>query len=68
MKSGYPFVFGLANDELGYIIPKAEWDNQPPWLKNKKDRWYGEVNSAGEEVAGVVTRALVKLMEENAER
>jgi len=63
MKSGYPFVFGLANDELGYIIPKAEWDNQPPWLKNKKDRWYGEVNSAGEEVAGAVTRALVDLME-----
>jgi len=68
MKSGYPFVFGLANDELGYIIPKAEWDNQPPWLKNKKDRWYGEVNSAGEEMAGAVTRALVTLMEENAER
>lgn len=63
MKSGYPFVFGLANDELGYIIPKAEWDNQPPWLKNKKDRWYGEVNSAGEEVAGTVTRALVTLMD-----
>ena len=62
MKSGYPFVFGLANDELGYIIPKAEWDNQPPWLTNKKDRWYGEVNSAGEEVAGTVTRALVALM------
>jgi len=63
MKSGYPFVFGLANDELGYIIPKAEWDNQPPWLQNKKDRWYGEINSAGEDVAGTVTRALVRLMD-----
>jgi len=65
MHSRYQFVFGLANDELGYIIPKAEWDNQPPWLLNKKDRWYGEVNSAGEEVAGAVTRALVRLMEES---
>jgi hypothetical protein len=53
-----------ANDELGYIIPKAEWDSQAPWLQNKKDRWYGEVNSAGEEVAGAVTRALVRLMEQ----
>jgi hypothetical protein len=64
LHSRYQFIFGLANDELGYIIPKAEWDNQPPWLLNKKDRWYGEVNSAGEEVAGAVTRALVRLMEQ----
>ena len=63
LRSRYQFVFGLANDELGYIIPKAEWDNEPPWLQNRKDRWYGEVNSAGEEVAGAVTRALVRLME-----
>jgi len=64
LHSRYQFVFGLANDELGYIIPKAEWDNQPPWLQNKKDRWYGEVNSAGEEVAGAVTGVLVRLMEQ----
>jgi hypothetical protein len=64
LHSRYQFVFGLANDELGYIIPKDEWDNQAPWLHNKKDHWYGEVNSAGEEVAGAVTGALVRLMEQ----
>ena len=64
LRSRYQFIFGLANDELGYIIPKAEWDNEPPWLKNKKDRWYGEVNSAGPDVAGAVTRALVGLIEQ----
>ena len=64
LHSRYQFIFGLANDEVGYIIPKAEWDNRPPWLQFKKDRWYGEINSAGEEVAGAVTRALVRLMEE----
>ena len=52
MKSKYQFIFGLANDELGYIIPKAEFDDQPPWLRNKKDRWYGEVNSTGPDIAG----------------
>ena len=57
------FVFGLANDEIGYIIPKAEWDNEPPWLQLHKERWYGEVNSAGPEGAGRITRALVRLME-----
>jgi len=64
LKSRCQFIFGVANDELGYIIPKAEWDEEPPWLKNAKECWYGEVNSAGPDIAGAVTRALVGLIEE----
>ncbi len=63
LASRYQFIFGLANDELGYIIPKAEYDDQPPWLLNRKERWYGEINSAGPDVAGVVTNALVGLID-----
>lgn len=63
LKSRYQFVFGLANDELGYIIPKTQWDDQPPWLKNAPGRWYGEINSAGPEIAGAVMRSLVDLIE-----
>jgi len=63
LKSRYQFIFGLANDELGYIIPKAEWDDEPPWLKGRKERWYGEVNSAGPDIAGAVTKAIVELAE-----
>jgi hypothetical protein len=63
LKSKYQFIFGLANDELGYIIPKAEWDDLPPWLKNKKDRWYGEINSCGPDIADAVIRALVALID-----
>jgi hypothetical protein len=62
LKSRFQFIFGLANDELGYIIPKCEWDDQPPWLQNRKERWYGEINSTGPEAAGTVTRALVELI------
>jgi hypothetical protein len=65
LKSKYQFIFGLANDEIGYIIPKAEWDSQPPWLENRPHRWYGEINSIGPDAAGVVTQALVKLTEGN---
>ncbi len=64
LHSRYQFIFGLANDEIGYIIPKAEWDNKPPWLQLHKERWYGEVNSAGPEGAGRITQALVGLMEQ----
>jgi Neutral/alkaline non-lysosomal ceramidase, N-terminal len=64
LKSRYQFIFGLANDEIGYLVPKAEWDNKAPWLLNKPHRWYGEVNSVGPDAAGVVTKSLVKLIEE----
>ncbi|MCL5005876.1 MAG: neutral/alkaline non-lysosomal ceramidase N-terminal domain-containing protein [Acidobacteria bacterium] len=64
LKSQYQFIFGLANDEIGYIIPRAEWDNRPPWLKNRSHRWYGEINSVGPDAAGMVTGALVKLIDE----
>jgi hypothetical protein len=64
LKSKYQFILGLGNDELGYLIPKAEWDDQPPWLLNKPERWYGEINSAGPDVAGAVLQALVALIEQ----
>jgi hypothetical protein len=64
LKSRYQFIFGLANDEIGYIIPRAEWDSTSPWLLGRPHRWYGEINSVGPDAAGVVTHALVKLIEE----
>ncbi|MCC6144278.1 MAG: hypothetical protein IT368_10775 [Candidatus Hydrogenedentes bacterium] len=44
------FVVGLANDEIGYIIPKSQWDAEAPYVYNNKDQ-YGEENSPGPDVA-----------------
>lgn len=57
------FVFGLANDELGYIIPKSEWDEKPPHLYGSKGV-YGEVNSCGPETAPLLHSALAELCRE----
>lgn len=65
LRTKYQFIIGLANDELGYLIPKAEWDERPPWLQNSPQPYYGEINSVGPEAAGVVLRALGILVEEN---
>ena len=54
MPGKYKFVFGLANDELGYIIPKSQWDNKEPWLYNREKETYGEVNSLGPETAPIL--------------
>jgi hypothetical protein len=62
LKSRYQFILGLGNDELGYLIPRAEWDDQPPWLLNRPQRWYGEINSVGPDTGGLVLRGLVRLV------
>lgn len=55
------FVFGLANDEIGYIIPKSEWDGKKPYLYGAKKKPYGEINSCGPEVGPVIHRAFREL-------
>lgn len=64
LKTGAKFVFvvGLANDEIGYIIPQCEWDEQPPWLNNAPQRPYGEVNSVGWKAARIVNEGIVNLL------
>jgi hypothetical protein len=57
------FVFGLANDEIGYIIPKSEWDRQPPHLYGESKAPYGEINSLGPETAHLLHSALRELIQ-----
>lgn len=56
-------VFGLANDEIGYIIPKSQWDTEPPFIYNNEAQ-YGEENSGGPEVAGTFHRCAMALLTE----
>ena len=57
------FVFGLANDELGYIIPKSQWDTRPPFLYGADRAPYGEINSVGPETAFLLHGAFRELLE-----
>jgi len=54
----FKMLIGLAGDEIGYIIPKAEWDEKPPYLQNAKKAWYGEENSVGPDAAACIAAAL----------
>ena len=58
------FVFGLANDELGYLIPKSEWDHDPPFLYGADHAPYGEMNSVGCDAAGTIRQALKALCQD----
>jgi len=51
-------LFGLANDEIGYIIPRRQWDSAPPFAYGRKVSQYGEINSCSPEVAPIIMQAL----------
>jgi hypothetical protein len=47
-------LVGLGNDELGYFVPKRQWDEKPPFAYGRKTAQYGEVNSVGPDTAAVI--------------
>ena len=61
LRAPFRIVLGLANDEIGYIIPKTQWDTQPPFTFGAKKAWYGEINSPGPDTATVLLNALRRL-------
>jgi hypothetical protein len=55
-------MIGLANDEIGYIIPKRQWDEKPPFAYKRKAAQYGEINSLGPETAPILCKAFAELV------
>jgi len=68
MTGRYKLVIGLADDEIGYIIPMCEWDDEPPWLNNSEEPTYGEINSLGYDTASVICESLKELLEEPSQQ
>ncbi len=62
MRGPHRMLIGLANDELGYIIPKRQWDEKPPYCYGRKDKQYGEINSLGPETAPLLCTAFRDLV------
>ncbi|HTN76786.1 MAG TPA: hypothetical protein VL096_16115 [Pirellulaceae bacterium] len=57
-------LIGLANDEIGYIIPKRQWDSVAPFAYQRKTGQYGEINSCGPDVAPLIMSALQRRIAE----
>jgi hypothetical protein len=63
MKAPYRMLIGLANDEIGYIIPKRQWDEKAPFCYGRKQSQYGEVNSLGPDTAPILCATFKELVE-----
>ena len=59
IKDKYKFYIGLSNDEIGYMVPKSEWDTGKPYLYNDDSDTYGEENSLGPDTAPIMYKELV---------
>jgi len=64
LRGPYRMIIGLANDEIGYIIPKRQWDEKPPFCYGRKSAQYGESNSVGPEAAPILCKAFKELVAE----
>jgi hypothetical protein len=62
MSGRYRFVLGLCNDELGYIIPRSEWDLDPPFAYGLAEAQYGEMNSTGPDTAPTLLDAFREIL------
>jgi len=58
-------MVNLANDAIGYIIPKSEWDDSAPWIYGEEEETYGEVVSLGSETAPAIHSAVVEVVKDH---
>ncbi len=62
LRSPARMFVGLADDEIGYVIPRSEWDAQPPFAYGLRSAPYGEVNSVGDRAAPILAAAFQDLL------
>ena len=62
LSSEYRLVLGLANDEIGYVIPRSQWDAKKPYAYGRSEDQYGEVNSAGPAASARLLEAFERLL------
>ncbi|MCI0701196.1 MAG: hypothetical protein L0241_08965 [Planctomycetia bacterium] len=62
LKSKHRMLIGLANDELGYFVPKRQWDEKAPFCYKLKKAQYGEVNSVGPETSPIICGVFKELV------
>lgn len=61
-KAKHKMIIGLGNDEIGYILPKRQWDAKAPFCYGRKKDQYGEENSIGVDAGPIICDEFKKLV------
>ena len=64
----YKMIIGLANDELGYLIPKCQYDREAPHAYGRDRGQYGEGFCPGPDVSPMLVRGLAEAFESLAQK
>jgi hypothetical protein len=56
----YRIVLGLANDELGYLIPKCQYDRDAPFAYGRDSAQYGEGFCPGPDIPDMLVTAIAE--------
>jgi len=63
MKGTVRMNFNLANDEIGYIVPKSQWDRKAPYTYGRTSAPYGEIYTGSPEVAPRIHQASLDMLQ-----
>jgi len=61
MKGQMNMLLCLTNDQIGYIVPRSQWDEKAPFAYGEKSAPYGEENSLGPNTAPMIHKALTEI-------
>ncbi len=56
--------FNLANDEIGYIVPKSQWDQKAPYTYGDTNAPYGEIYTGNPEIAPTIHRVSMAVLKD----
>jgi hypothetical protein len=58
----FKLLLGLAQDEIGYLIPANGWDEEEPYIDDARDNSYGEEVSTGVTAAAQVHASAMRVL------
>jgi len=59
----YKIVLGLGNDELGYIVPRCQFDGMKPYTYGREEQLYEEVMCVGSEMEPTLLNTIAEELE-----
>jgi hypothetical protein len=62
LKGKHRMIVGLGNDEIGYMVPKRQWDVKATFCYGLKKAQYGEENSVGPDAAPIICTTFMELV------
>lgn len=63
MRGTIKMNFNLCNDEVGYLVPKSQWDVEPPYTYGRDSAPYGEEYVGDPEVTPIIYHASIAMIQ-----